>query len=971
MRTNIQFYTCIRNTKNLTFKFLKELVSWKTRSCSNTVRINFGYEGVSIQEAVGLVQNEIVGLRSIDYEVPRALTIELQKLAGKFGDNIRVRHIEIGVEQYTTFPWTAEKVEMIGHVPFEIELKHGDSTRVIRGMIRIGGKLITKREIDDVETIYRHMSSFSYRIVNEFLKNRGIVSFKIDNKDTQNFIDFLTEKLFYKATELAAQYPWYFWFWEGIHQFSSVQRLHACTVPSQIAKKFYITLGLIQSKYNGSQDIDPSMEEYLRKANSKDFRKTKTQIYYICQEWNYLSGLRDISKNFAGLRIIFPADLESFTFQRFVVPFTDFHKKGMDLDFMRALRLNVQRSGFSGGYPRGFSWFVIRTYVNMLLSHFDPGYMPGPPKRIPLHQLARAFLPIRKNLLKDYGIEVEHLICLVGAYLNFFNDWLKKSIQENPDFIPFFTLDKSSLADVDRILNLNMHLQALKKSFAKGSLPKKYDKAKIPKDWSKVVRKIHDSFSLNKHDVETLDVSKIEKPFLFYEFSDGQYVVCCIDLLLGLDHILQFYRISGEYGRVKGRIFEEFSAFVPSRHEWLSGQNVKIEELVGRKLGTDIDVIFLKPPIVVVGSCKTEGGEKIFEINDEKKAFARWDELKGYLRDIDEMAEWLGKNLEREDIKIKIYNSMKPGSQELSLSVLEQLLSKVKYIIPVVITPGIEFILDLSDQYMLADWIPRVCTPKELLLYLNEVVPESVEQKVFVIKTTETPPKAVSKKTLREKINWKFEDVWTRPILVIRKDEEASELDIVDMSNGLPCSIEVPEEFPMEELDLGETYIARIEVYIARLTDEIEKGYLKLAEKNKSFREMLELAKRIGAYGHLFKFRLVDVISPPQPMSEKREKTPILYQPMFRKPITPKTVNEWNKKHPERPTTLEYAPKTRRTCKVCKQNFLRTDEELIKFLQPIYPTNKVERAMTIALIERRVGDPFLCSKCYSKRLRPK
>jgi len=936
------------------------------------MRINFGSKGVPTQEAIALIQNEIIGLRSINYEVPRALTIELQRLAEEFGSNIRVTYIKIGMEHYTTFPWTDEKMEIIGQVPFEIGLKYGDSTRIARGMVRIGGgRFIKKQEIDEVETIYRQMSSFSYNVVSEFLKKRGIVSFKIDKKDVQDFIDFLREKMFHKATQLAAQYPWYFWFWEGIHQFSSVQRLHTCTVPFQIAKKFYISLGLIQSKQHGSRDMDPTIKEYLQQVNSKDFRKTKLQIYYICQEWDYLSSLRDISKNFAGLQIVFPPDLESFTFQRFVVPFTDFHKKGMDLDFVEAIRLNVQRSSFSGGYPRGFSWFMIRTYMNMLLSHFDPDYIPGPPKHIPLHELARAFLPLRNDLLKDFGIEVEHLICLIGAYLNFFNDWLKKSVEKNPDFIPFFTLDKSSLADVDRILNLNMYLQVLKKLFAKGSLPKKYDKAEIPKDWSKIVRKIHCSFSLNKHDIETLDVSRIKKPFLFYEFSDGQYIVCCIDLLFGLDHILQYYGISGEYGRVKGRIFEELSAFFPSRHEWLSGQNVKIEELVGRKLGTNIDVIFLKPPIIVVGSCKTEGSEKVFQINDEKKAFARWDQLKEYVSDVDELAAWLDKNLECEDIRIKIYSSMKSAFQKLSLSVLAQLLSQVKYIIPVVITPGTEFILDTSDQYMLTDWIPRVCTPKELLLYLNEAASENLEQKSFVIKTTEMSQKEISKKSLLERIHWKFEDVWTRPVLIIRKDEEASELDIMDMSSGLPCSIEVPEQFPMEELDPGEIYLARIEVYIAKLTDEIEKEYLKLAKENKSFKEILELAKRIGVYGHLFRFRLIDIVTPPQPEFGKREKHPILYRPTFRKPITQKTVNEWNRKHSERPTTLECIPKTSRICKVCKKNFLRTDEELIKFLQPIYPTNEVERGMTSALIDRHVGDLFLCSKCYFKRLRPK
>jgi hypothetical protein len=929
------------------------------------MRINFGREGIPINRALHLVQNEILQLRAIDYEVPRNLTWKLKMLIDELGEETNVIYLEVGEEEYSPLQWTKERFELIGSVPFEICVMHKGEKRFIDGRICISGKLFEKRDADEIEQIRRHLSSFFYTAVQDFLRKKRVTDLKINKETISDFIKFLKEKLFHRAIRLAQPYPWYMWIWEGITQFSSTERIHTCAVPYFFVKNFFLSLGFIQYKPQDNVTADSGFEGYLQKANFKDFRERKLQVYLLSIEWDYLSSIERLSEHLKGLRIVIPADLKTFTFRDCVLPLSDTSTKGLDLNVIRATKLNVQRLSFSGVSAGGFSWFLIRTYMNMLLSHLDEEYAPGPMDVIPLDTLAEVFLPLRDELLKAYNVEVEHLVCLVGAYLNFFNEWLKKSSKKDPTFIPYFTLDKQSLKEIDGILNLTGVMKGLKDLFKKGKLAKKYDKAAIPEDWTKVVLNIHEALSLSNLDVKSLDAYDVKKPFLFYRFSDHQYIVCSVDLLLGLESLLRYHKASGEFGRIKGKIFEWFSGLISLKSQWLRGENVQIKELVGRKLGTDIDILLLKPPVLLIGSCKTEGSEEIYQT--ERRIIERWDQLKGYLNEIDQMAYWLSDNLERNDIRRRLYDSIRSAHPELSMLKLTEFLEKVVYIIPVVVTPRTEFILDTADQNMLTDWIPRICTPKELLLFLDELDFDVLKRKSFVIKRGELPEKRRLKQTILEKVQWKSEDIWTIPLLTHGKDEEKRELEVTDLSNGLPYTIDVPAEVPMDEINVGEMYTAKIEVFTSKLTNEIEKNYEKLAKENKAFKDMLELAKSLGAYDTLFKFELIEIRPFTQPSFREPQTRPVLYTPTFKRPVTQKTVNEWNEKHPGRPTTIEHAPGTTRTCKICGENFSRTDSELIEFLQPIYPTKELEENMKKVLIDNIVGDLFICSRCDRKR----
>src|SRR5208337_4235444 len=99
---------------------------------------------------------------------------------------------------------------------------------------------------------------------------------------------------------------------------------------------------------------------------------------------------------------------------------------------------------------------------------------------------------------------------------------------------------------------------------------------------------------------------------------------------------------------------------------------------IGRKIGTDLDIILLKPPFLVLASCKTEGCEKLQEINSQDKATERWEALKVFLKDIDDIAAWLQRNYSKPEVARKVFASMQSAGQKVKESTVSQMLKQVK-----------------------------------------------------------------------------------------------------------------------------------------------------------------------------------------------------------------------------------------------------------------------------------------------------
>jgi hypothetical protein len=892
------------------------------------LRFDFGKEGIPVEQTIALMQDEIRGLPNA--VVQRAIIVKLQTLTEKH--NERVLSIDVEQEQFSDMPWKKQLIEVLSHTYFTITFRTENKIQKVDGYAQSGGSFFSGNEKEAVTKICRSMHLFFYQTLIEYPKKNQT---SIKQGDIQEFVSFVNSRLFKEALAIASAFPWHLWFWAGIEKTSSMSRMRTSPVPLSITRLFFISIASLQRDTDIS--INKSEEEYYAQVNIEKFREARVKINYICNQWYFLSNLVSNSSNFSSLEVS-ANSAEDFSFSSCLIP------KFNDGVFARALQLNAQRANFSGGYLGGFSWFFARTYLNMLFSHYDKDYEPGPAEFVPISPLSEVILPLREKLLRDCGIEPEYLLCLIVAYANFFNNWIKKIVLKKPDFIPFFTLDSEQIGEIDSILGLSGLFKFIKDRFSKGFIPKKYDVAPNPTDWSTIVLNIHDKLSIGQNDIKTLDISTILKPYMFYKFRDGEFAVCCTDFMLGLDKLLFNFGLTGEFGRVKGKLFEEIASFYPSSSGWLFGRDMKIGDNIGRKIGTDLDIILLKPPYLVLASCKTEGCDKLQEINNQDKAVQRWETLKVFMKDIDDIAAWLQTNYSKPEVARKVFASMQSAGQKVKESTVNQMLKQVKHIIPVVLTPGIEYIMNLNNETMLTDWIPRICTPKELTIFLDKpLLTVDFSTKDFVLSLGQKEKKI---DTIKQDPNWRFVEYVEKEIAFVSKPKASSEITVFDVNAGVNFLVDLPEAIPTKHLSQAQIYSAGIRVFNKKRTED--------------------------STDLVYKFELVSVKTPKKQESTTEFVLPPLYQPTFNNPVTQKIVEKWNQEHPERKTDLQIAPRTMRKCKECGNTFARTDEELVKFLEPIYPTAELEEGMKKASIENRVGDSFLCSRCdLQKRAIPR
>lgn len=281
---------------------------------------------------------------------------------------------------------------------------------------------------------------------------------------------------------------------------------------------------------------------------------------------------------------------------------------------------------------------------------------------------------------------------------------------------------------------------------------------------------------------------------------------------------------------------------------------------------------------------------------------------------------------------------MQSAGQKLKRSTINKMLDQVKFIIPVVITPGTEYILDITGKTMLTEWIPRICTPKELTIFLNKQLKTiDLSKAGYIVPIQQEMKKAAVPDIVEEDSNWHFVEYIKKDAAFVSKPKSNSEAILFDIKEGINFSLTIPTSFPIKRLSQAQVYSADIRV---------------LSKKNAEDSNDL-----------VYKLELVSIKTLEKQRNVVEVEMPMFYQPTFKKPVTQKTIEVWNQAHPDRTTDLQIAPRTTRKCKICGKRFTRSDEELVKFLEPIYPTPEMESGMKKALIDNRVNDLFVCSYC--------
>ena len=99
---------------------------------------------------------------------------------------------------------------------------------------------------------------------------------------------------------------------------------------------------------------------------------------------------------------------------------------------------------------------------------------------------------------------------------------------------------------------------------------------------------------------------------------------------------------------------------------------------------------------------------------------------------------------------------------------------------------------------------------------------------------------------------WKFSETKTKRIIVINIDAKHREIDALDTEASNPFTLDVSDTNLLQEIEMGQNYMATFRVLKAKMTPEDEKGMLKVSDP-----KIMKIIKENG--GELFKFELISV----------------------------------------------------------------------------------------------------------------
>ena len=215
------------------------------------------------------------------------------------------------------------------------------------------------------------------------------------------------------------------------------------------------------------------------------------------------------------------------------------------------------------------------------------------------------------------------------------------------------------------------------------------------------------AFTLNKEERGNIDlVSRNPRPFIV-ETWKGNYLVDCAALLDIL--ISRFARISAPWER-KGRIFEDYVI------EELGSRGFQLwerQKVLRAQDGTEkeVDVSFVLGTAMFVCECRSISRSRASERGERTALDFRRKRLEEALADCDAVAEWLSTHRQG-------YNFEMPRD--------------VNIIIPVAVSPFVEYIWASNEMLWLTKEIPRICTPDELGRITHREILSEIVNKPFV-----------------------------------------------------------------------------------------------------------------------------------------------------------------------------------------------------------------------------------------------
>ena len=105
---------------------------------------------------------------------------------------------------------------------------------------------------------------------------------------------------------------------------------------------------------------------------------------------------------------------------------------------------------------------------------------------------------------------------------------------------------------------------------------------------------------------------------------------------------------------------------------------------------------------------------------------------------------------------------------------------------------------------------------------------------------------------------WVYRIFDRRTISVKTKNDEVSEIAVVDFTTNLPFGIDVPKNVSIDDLQVEKGYFASLKVYIARNVAGVGSDYVEFFMVLDVDQSMEDFIKAYWLYPKLIKFELVE-----------------------------------------------------------------------------------------------------------------
>jgi len=133
--------------------------------------------------------------------------------------------------------------------------------------------------------------------------------------------------------------------------------------------------------------------------------------------------------------------------------------------------------------------------------------------------------------------------------------------------------------------------------------------------------------------------------------------------------------------------------------------------------------------------------------------------------------------------------------------------------------------------------------------------------KFFKLETSSFNVKVMSA-SLDIESDWNFRVFDKRLVVVKAKNDGARKVAVLDVLTNLPFAVEVLDMISMEELSVGEEYLANLRIYTSKNLEDVDKEFTDFFEALDVDQSIEDFIKAYWIYPSKIRFELIDLEEP-------------------------------------------------------------------------------------------------------------